>query len=179
MFQNGYLISWLLYIAGSIGSVCDGVIASKGLGVAELAAIGIVYPYMKSMECLSLLFSSGSQIIIGRKVGRNEFEEVSNVFYTSLTFSALLSVFIALLISAFAVPVSRFFGAGTADTLRPTAEYLAALAVGAPGHLLTLYLIPLFHRTPNFHHPPTGYHFLNHQFYSLNYKNPQHSLYTP
>ena len=63
VFNNGYLISLLLFLAGSIASLCDGVIASKGLGVPELAAIGIVYPYTKTMECISLLFSSGAQEI--------------------------------------------------------------------------------------------------------------------
>ena len=48
VFNNGYLIALLLFLAGSIGSLCDGVIASRGLGVAELAAIGIVYPYTKT-----------------------------------------------------------------------------------------------------------------------------------
>ena len=45
VFNSGYVIALLLFLAGSIGSLCDGVIASRGLGVAELAAIGIVYPY--------------------------------------------------------------------------------------------------------------------------------------
>lgn len=68
VFNSGYIIALLLFLAGSIGSFCDGIIASKGLGIAELAAIGIIYPYTKMMECISLLFSSGSQVIIGRKM---------------------------------------------------------------------------------------------------------------
>lgn len=47
VFNSGHVIALLLFLAGSIGSLCDGVIASRGLGVAELAAIGIVYPYTK------------------------------------------------------------------------------------------------------------------------------------
>ena len=143
VFNSGYLIALLLFLAGSIGSLCDGVIASKGLGVAELAAIGIVYPYTKAMECISLMFSSGSQVIIGRKIGQSRFDEVSKVFYTSLTFAAVLSVLIAALMCVFASPVSRVFGANTEETLRPTVDYLVTLALGAPAHLLTLYLIPL------------------------------------
>ena len=50
VFNSGYLIALLLFLAGSIGSLCDGVIASRGLGVAELAAIGIVYPYTKGLQ---------------------------------------------------------------------------------------------------------------------------------
>ena len=144
VFNSGYLISLLLFLAGSIGSLCDGIIASYGLGVAELAAIGIVYPYTKAMECISLMFSSGSQVIIGKKIGQSRFDEVSKVFYTSLVSAAVLSVFIAALMILFASPVSRLFGAGTEETLRPTADYLVSLALGAPAHLLTLYLIPLF-----------------------------------
>ncbi len=30
VFNNGYLISLLLFLAGSIASLCDGVIASRG-----------------------------------------------------------------------------------------------------------------------------------------------------
>ena len=143
VFNNGYLIALLLFLAGSIASLCDGVIASKSLGVAELAAIGIVYPYTKAMECISLMFSSGTQVIIGRKIGQNRFDEVSKVFYTSLAFTAVLSVCIAVLVSVLADPVSRLFGANE-ETLRPTVEYLCSLAAGAPAHLLTLYMIALF-----------------------------------
>ena len=145
VFNSGYLIALLLFLAGSIGSLCDGVIASRGLGVAELAAIGIVYPYTKTMECISLLFSSGSQVIIGRKIGQNKFEEVSKVFYTSLAFTTVLSVLIALLIGSIASPISILFGASASGgTLQPTKDYLVSLAIGAPAHLLTLYMIPLF-----------------------------------
>ena len=144
VFNSGYLISLLLFLAGSISSLCDGIIASYGLGVAELAAIGIVYPYTKAMECISLMFSSGSQVIISKKIGKSRFDEVSKVFYTSFVSAAVLSVFVAALMILFASPVSRFFGAGTEETLRPTADYLVSLALGAPAHLLTLYLIPLF-----------------------------------
>ena len=143
VFNSGYLIALLLFLAGSISSLCDGIIASNGLGVAELAAIGIVYPYTKAMECLALMFSSGSQVMIGRRIGQSRFDEVSKVFYTSLVSAAVLSVFIAVSMSIFASPVARLFGAGTEETLRPTADYLVSLAVGAPAHLLTLYLIPL------------------------------------
>ncbi len=41
VFNSGYLIALSLFLAGSIGSLCDGVIASRGLGVAELAAITV------------------------------------------------------------------------------------------------------------------------------------------
>ena len=143
VFNNGYLISLLLFLAGSIASLCDGVVASRGLGIAELAAIGIAYPYTKSMECISLLFSSGAQVVIGRKIGQNQFDEVSKVFYTSLAFAAALSVLIAASVSLLAAPVASLFGA-TAETLQPTVDYLLSLAVGAPAHLLTLYMIALF-----------------------------------
>ena len=133
VFNSGYLIALLLFLAGSIGSLCDGVIASRGLGVAELAAIGIIYPYSKTMECLSLLFSSGSQVVIGRKIGQNQFEEVSKVFSTSFVFTGVLAIAIAVLTSLFANPVSRLFGASEAGgTLKPTMDYLISLAVGAP-----------------------------------------------
>ena len=145
VFNSGYLIALLLFLAGSIGSLCDGVIASRGLGVAELAAIGIVYPYTKTMECISLLFSSGSQVIMGRKIGQNKFEEVSKIFYTSLTFIASLAVLLALVVCVCSNPISRLFGANSSGgTLKPTMEYLFSLAIGAPAHLLTLYMIPLF-----------------------------------
>ena len=145
VFNSGYIIALLLFLAGSIGSFCDGIIASKGLGIAELAAIGIIYPYTKMMECISLLFSSGSQVIIGRKIGQNKFEEVSEVFYTSLISIVVLSVIIATLMSILANPVSRLFGANAnGGTLIPTMDYLISLAVGAPAHLLTLFLIPVF-----------------------------------
>ena len=145
VFNSGYVIALLLFLAGSIGSLCDGVIASRGLGVAELAAIGIVYPYTKTMECISLLFSSGSQVIVGRKIGQNKFEEVSKIFYTSLTFIAVLAVLLAAFVCACSDPISRLFGANAGGgTLQPTMEYLFSLAIGAPAHLLTLYMIPLF-----------------------------------
>ena len=139
VFNSGYLIALLLFLAGSISSLCDGVIASRGLGVAELAAIGIVYPYTNAMECISLVFSSGSQVLISRRIGQNRFGELPRVFYTSLVFIGVLSVFIAGLIILLSEPVSILFGANSSGgTLKPTVDYLVSLAVGAPAHLLTL-----------------------------------------
>ena len=51
VFNSGCLIALLLFLAGSIGSLSDGVIAVRGLGVAELAAVGLVYPYIRT--CIS------------------------------------------------------------------------------------------------------------------------------
>ena len=99
--------------------------------------------YIHIRKPISLLFSSGSQVIIGRKIGQNRFEEVSKVFYTSLTFTAVLSVVIAIAVSVLSNPVSNLFGAN-GETLRPTMEYLVSLTIGAPANLLTLYMIPLF-----------------------------------
>lgn len=145
VFNNGYLISLLLFMAGSLGSFCDGLIVSKGFGVAELAAVGIVYPYIKTMECISLLFSGGSQIIISRKIGQNKFEEVSKVFYTSMISITVISVIIAVAINVVCEPFCEILGASESGlTLRPTMDYLKSLAIGAPAHLLSLYLIPLF-----------------------------------
>lgn len=73
VFNNGYLIALLLFLAGSTASLCDGVMASKGLGVAELAAIGVVYPYTKAMECISLMFSSLLPLPCSRCRARNFF----------------------------------------------------------------------------------------------------------
>jgi Na+-driven multidrug efflux pump len=145
VFNSGYVIALLLFLAGSVGTLCDGVIASRGLGVAELAAVGLVYPYTKTMECISLLFSGGSQVVIGHKIGRNEFDEVSKVFYTSLVFTIVLAVVIAAAVIVAAEPVSRLLGASEAGgALATTADYLVSLAVGASAQLLTLYMIPLF-----------------------------------
>lgn len=143
VLNNGYLIALLLFLAGSIASLCDGVAASRRLGVADLAAIGIVYPYTKAMECISLMLSGGSQVIIGRRIGQNRFEDVSRVFYTSLVFTAALSLLIAVSVGMLSKPLSLLLGAG-GDTLQPTMDYLVSLTVGAPAHLLTLYMIPLF-----------------------------------
>ena len=145
VFNVGYVIAILMYLASSIGSLCTGVIALRTLGAAELAAIGLVYSYTKFMECVSHMFSGGSQVVIGRKIGRNRVDEVSKVFYTALTVTEALSVVIALLMISFAGPVAHLFGAEEASgTLSATRMYLMSLAIGAPAHLLSLYMIPLF-----------------------------------
>jgi len=145
IFNNGYLIALLLFLVSSIGNLCDGLVAAKGLGIAELAAIGLIYPYTKFMECIFLVFSSGSQVVIGRKIGQNRFDEVSGIFCSSLAVLALLGVFSTVLVTVFVKPVSTFLGASDAlETLKPTSEYLVSVAVGAPAYLMTLYMIPLF-----------------------------------
>lgn len=145
VFNNGYTISMLLFLAGSIGSFCDAVVASMVLGISELAAIGLVYPYTKFMECISLVFSAGSQVIISRKIGKNKFDEVSAVFFTSLIVLTVTGILLAAIVMSVAESLSVLFGAsGIGNTLKPTTDYLKSLAVGAPAYLLTLYLIPLF-----------------------------------
>ena len=52
---------------------------------------------------------------------------------------------LAAFVCACSDPISRLFGANAGGgTLQPTMEYLFSLAIGAPAHLLTLYMIPLF-----------------------------------
>ena len=85
VFNSGYLIAILLFLAGSIASLCDGIIASRGLGVAELAAIGIVYPYTKTMECISLLFSGGLENI-GIKIVKSFASDVKYSFIYGVNF---------------------------------------------------------------------------------------------
>jgi len=145
IFNSGYLIALLLFLVSSIGNLCDGLIAAKGLGIAELAAIGLIYPYTKFLECIFLVFSGGSQVVIGRKIGQNRFDEVSGIFCSSLAVLALLGVISTVLVTVFAEPISVFLGASDAlETLKPTADYLISIAVGAPAYLMALYMIPLF-----------------------------------
>lgn len=56
VFNSGYLIALLLFLAGSKGSLCDGVIASRGLGVAELAAIGMYIHIQKPWNAFLYCF---------------------------------------------------------------------------------------------------------------------------
>lgn len=145
VFNNGYTVSLLLFLAGSIGSFCDATVSSRTLGVAELAAVGLIYPYDKFMECISLIFSAGSQVVISRKIGKSRFDEVSSVFFTSLIALGVAGIVLSVLVIAAAQPLSVFFGASSSgNTLSPTVTYLRSLAVGAPAYLLTLYLIPLY-----------------------------------
>ena len=85
----------LLLVVNSVNGIVDGIFASNLIGHDAMAAIGLFAPMNHFLYAVSIMLVSGSQILYGRYMGKNQRQELTNVFSVNLAFSA-----VSLLLSA-------------------------------------------------------------------------------
>lgn len=74
----------ILMIFSSLYTVADGIVVSNFVGSLGLSAINIVYPLMNLTMAISLMFATGSNAIIAKKLGEGKPQE-ANAFMTLVT----------------------------------------------------------------------------------------------
>ena len=79
----------LLIVINAVNGIVDGVFAINVIGKT---AIGMFGPFNHLLYALSMMLVSGSQILCGRYMGKNQGRELRNVFSVDLAISIILSV---------------------------------------------------------------------------------------
>ena len=117
-----------------IGSIVDGVMIGRFLGVDSIAAFGIVSPALVVFSIFGMLISIGSRNLFTRFIGEGKLDEARGIFSLSLIVSAAGSVMLMTVTLAFATPIAALLGAsGNAAHLLPKArDYLIGISIGLP-----------------------------------------------
>lgn len=126
----------LLIVVNAVNGIVDGVFASNIIGKTAMTAIGLFGPFNHFLYAVSMMLVSGSQILCGKYMGKNQQKELQNVFSVDLAFSILISAVTALLmVSGAVMNWTRVFAQDAAERSALNAYFLGQ-AAGVPGLIL-------------------------------------------
>ena len=139
MFEGSLMVIILTTITTTLGMLVDGIVIGNFLGVDAMAAYGIVSPAFIVSAAVGGIFSSGCQTLTASSLSNGKFEKANGIFSLTCVLGLIISVLIMAVFLIFAAPISMALGAsGEAAYLLPEAQgYLAGLAIGMPGIILT------------------------------------------
>ena len=100
----------LMMVFMSLYTVVDGIVVANCVGSDALSAINIVYPFTLVFMAVGLMFSTGSNAIIAKKMGEGKQEEANRLMSGVAITATVISVIIAVLFTIFAEPMYMMFG---------------------------------------------------------------------
>lgn len=126
----------LLLVVNSVNGIVDGIFASNLIGQDAMAAIGLFAPMDHFMYAVSIMLVSGSQILYGRYIGKNQRQKLANLFSVNLAFSAIISLVVGGAMAwAASGGFTNFMVSGQAERAALN-EYLLGQAIGIHGLIL-------------------------------------------
>ena len=123
-------IQVLLAAVGSVNGIVSSFFASNFVGVAAMSAVGLYSPVNMFFSSVSLILVGGSVILCGKYMGRNQQEELQDVFSLNLLLSLLIAAFFALLFLVFALFDLTGFLTGDKEVRPLFNRYLLGQTVG-------------------------------------------------
>lgn len=115
----------------SMYSIVDGIVVSNYVGSVGLSAINIVYPVLNVCMALSFMLGTGSNAIIGKKLGEGKRDEACSF----MTLTILVNVVVIVLLTAIFLmcdeQVYRMLGSDEA-LLPYCVEYGTIIVIGGP-----------------------------------------------
>ena len=100
----------LMMVFVSMYTVVDGIVVANCVGDTALSAINVVYPFTLIYMALSLMFSTGSNAIIAKKMGEGKQKEANGLLSATVIVSTVMSIVIAVVFTIFAEPLYMAFG---------------------------------------------------------------------
>lgn len=104
-------IAILSMIIPSINSMVDVVVASRFIGVEAVTAIGFYTPFISVLIGLSSILLGGTNILLGKALGKGNKTEADKLFTTDMTILILFLSFISILVLLNCNRISIFMGA--------------------------------------------------------------------
>ena len=142
LFLTGSIIEFSQVGSGFI----DGLVISKFLGPAAMAAEGIVHPIYSIMGIISGLLAVGMQVHCTQLIGRGNQKDLSRYFSSTVYVGTITSLLVTILVLIFAKPFAALLGASGngAELLVPASQYLTGIGIGIPPLIMTAILAPAF-----------------------------------
>ncbi|AMR06017.1 MATE family efflux transporter (plasmid) [Bacillus thuringiensis] len=107
MFLVPLLLSNILQ---SVGQLFGMVVVGRWLGVKELAAISAFFPLFFLLVSFVIGIGSGSSILIGQAFGARNEERLKAIVGTTLTFTFIIGIILAIVGNVFALNIMRLMG---------------------------------------------------------------------
>ncbi len=130
----------------SIGSLIDGVVIGKYLGMDSLEAFSLVSPVLIVFSLIGAVIASGARNRFTTMMGSGDISGARGVFTLSAALGAGLPTLLLIVILLFSDPVCTLLGAtgSAAGLLDKTRGYLVGVAIGLPAmnlsRILSVYM---------------------------------------
>lgn len=144
-FRQTFFAFIITALITRIGNVIDGVIISRYLGTASLAALSIGHGFTDFTDIFTGVFAVGNQAIINRLVGKGRIDEANDYICRTMTLTLLFSAVMITVVLIFASPIATFLGANPADAVVHSLarDYLRGFALGVPAIICTALMSPI------------------------------------
>lgn len=140
VFRKYFLFSILSSIAAPLGMMVDGMVIGNFLGGEAMAAAGLASPLYILLSAFSGIIASGSTSLCGQYIGREQPEQVRQIFSTAMLCSIVMYLLCLIACCCVSEQVAHLLGAR--DSLLPlTADYIRGLGVGIGLCVLHLALV--------------------------------------
>lgn len=115
----------------NIYSTVDGIFVSRLIDTDALSAVNIVMPMVTIVSAVGMMFGSGGNALVAKKLGEGKAEEAREDFSLLIVIAFLVSVILAALSYIFLHPILQFLGAD--DTLMTyCVEYMIPVLIIIP-----------------------------------------------
>ena len=126
-----YIVSSL---TSSVGSLIDGAVIGRCLGVDSMAAFGLVSPVVVVFALFGAIISSGSRNRFTMMIGSGDLEGAKGIFTLSVVLGLGLSLLMTVVVFIFVTPLCAMMGATgeAADLMDKARGYLIGITIGLP-----------------------------------------------
>lgn len=147
VFLGSLSIMILSTLTAILGMLIDGVIIRKCLGAEAMAAYGIASPVFILLSAISGIFSSGTQTVCARSLGKGDVENANKCFSATIVTIILLAVVLVPALFASGNLLATLLGASGEDqNLAPfVSDYIKGLSLGIPFLCFTSLFTSLLH----------------------------------
>ena len=126
----------LLLVVNSLNGIIASIFASNLIGQDAMTAIGLFGPINHLLYAVSIMLVSGSQILCGKYMAKNDDGNLQNVFSVDLAFTGIVSVIFALVLAIGSrFNLAALFVSTEAEGAALN-EYFLGMAIGIPGLIL-------------------------------------------
>ena len=100
----------MMMIFMSLYTVVDGIVVANCVGDVALSAINVVYPLSQIVIAVSLMFATGANAIIAKKMGEGKQEEANSFLSTTVIVATVFSMILSIGFTVFDEPLFLAFG---------------------------------------------------------------------
>lgn len=121
----------------SLYSIVDGIFISRLVGSNALSSVNIVWPAIILVIAMGVMFASGGNALVSRKMGEKKMQEAREDFSLILLTVVTLSIVLMILGNIFIVPLMRMLG--STDLLMDDCRaYMSTMLFFAPATVLQI-----------------------------------------
>ena len=85
----------LLMSIGAINGIVTGIFATNYVGEAAMSAVGLYNPINLLVNSISTMLMTGAVVICGKYMGRNQVDQMQNVFTLDIIMCTIISIIVA------------------------------------------------------------------------------------